>query len=68
MLGKQCALRTIFAFDKSLHQSLPRLQRVTSKLPKLLVFSHSFDPLPPIVNGCFEATKIANFPKNKHWR
>src|ERR1700682_2219246 len=43
MLGKQCALRTIFAFDKSLHQSLPLLQRVASKLPKLSAFSHSLD-------------------------
>jgi hypothetical protein len=33
-------LRTIFAFDKSLHPSLPLLQRVISKLPNLLVFSH----------------------------
>jgi hypothetical protein len=27
VLGEQCALRTIFAFDKSLHQSLPLLRR-----------------------------------------
>jgi hypothetical protein len=26
------------------------------------------DPLPSVVNGRFEATKIANFPKNEHWR
>ena len=26
------------------------------------------DPLPPAVNGGFEGTKIANFPKNEHWR
>ena len=38
MLGEQCALRTIFAFDKSLHQA-PLLLRC-SKLPKLLAFSH----------------------------
>src|ERR1700682_5273663 len=43
MLGEQCALRTIFAFDKSLHWSLLLLQRVASKLPKLSAFSHSLD-------------------------
>jgi len=26
------------------------------------------DPLLPVVNDGFEATKIANFPKNEHWR
>jgi len=26
------------------------------------------DPLPPVVNGRFEAIKIANFPKNEYWR
>jgi hypothetical protein len=26
-----------------------------------------FDPLPPVVNGGIEASKIANFPKNEHW-
>src|ERR1035438_8115178 len=40
MLGKKRALGTIFAFDKSLHQSLPPLQWESSKLPKLSTFSH----------------------------
>lgn len=26
------------------------------------------DPLPPVVSGRSEAAKLANFPKNEHWR
>jgi hypothetical protein len=37
--------------------SLQECQRVTG-----------FDPLPLVANACFEATNIANFSKNEHWR
>ena len=26
------------------------------------------DPLPPVVNDRYKASKIANFPKNEYWR
>jgi hypothetical protein len=29
--------------------------------------SGGIDPLLPLVSDCFEAAKIANFPKNEHW-
>src|SRR3974390_771170 len=41
MLGEQCALRTIFAFDKSLHQSLPLRRREMFYATKIIsVFTH----------------------------
>jgi hypothetical protein len=29
--------------------------------------SGGIDPLLPLVSDCFEAAKIANFPKNERW-
>lgn len=35
--------------------------------PSLASYFAAVDPLPPVVNGRFEETKIADFPKNEHW-
>src|SRR5271170_7674226 len=48
MLGEQGALRTIFAFDKSLHRALRCLDMHSVRFYRYTVFSHSLDPLLPV--------------------
>ena len=47
-------------------------RRVLGRLEPLADTSASelarHDPLPPVVNDRYKASKIANFPKNEYWR
>src|ERR1039457_4287410 len=73
MLGKERSLGTIFAFDKSLHQSLPPLRWGSSKLPKLSAFPHTLDPNRPDTNDRYWGVcyillrrRRVQFPSNRY--
>src|ERR1022692_1943764 len=64
MLGEQRTLRTIFAFDKSLHWPLSLLRRGKLYAIKIIsVFTHP-RPEGDSCERLLSSKKIANFPKN----